>query len=1132
MTTRSRHSLYVFAILLSQIPISCTRKSKTPETHTTVATNASAMLTPAVANPARAKCGKPALLNISSQKRNVMTAGGRSAGDVVEGSYFVHWGTEAGLAQNTIWCSIIDSKGNLWFGTNGAGASKFDGAAFETLNTQNGLVQNSVRGITEDSKGNIWFCTQNGLSLNNGTLIKNYLNKVSVLCAMEDRDGSLLIGTFKDGVFRYDGKGFSRYPVTSETGKPITSVRCIMRDSKDRLWFGTDSSGAIMCNKSTFVSYSRESGHLASNVVYSIIEDSRGNIWFGTDGGGVTQYLAKENEFITDTAGQGGLSHSKIHIIKEAHDGKIWIGTYGGGLAMYDPKTSPAHHKSYRVFRQVNGFDDDRINSIVEDKYGNLWIGTYSKGVIEYRGGVFKSYGFKQGMNDNIVYAITTDHAGNIWLGLEALGIVKYDHKTFTNYPIEKTIWSACSDSKHNLWFGTRSGGVIKYDGKAFYEYNVAQKLSSSTVWSILEDRQGNMWFGTKEGACRLANDTFHVYNKASGFTNDDVYDIFQDSDNAIWFATKSEGVYKLDGSKVYHLTSDIGLAGDNVYDINQDKDGHILVGTDKGISRIFQDFTTTGLKTRVVNYSISEGLPDNFIRHVIPKGDKVFASTNKGVVIFDANFALDSNKKLQNIKVYNTQTGYPIRSINPGQSSMLVDDNQVVWFGDMNIGLCRLAYRDIFRIKNAPRVTIEQIKLSEQTVPWHILNTRGNNAEEELASELYFSARKFSDSECNVLLQKYEGIHFSGLMRFYEVPENLTLPYTQNNITIKFNCIEVSRHNLVRYKYKLEGYDKEWSPIVDKQEASFGNIPEGAYAFKVKACSPDGTWGADTIFRFTVSPPWYRTLWAYLGYVVSGLILMVGTAIGYGRWRTATYRQRQKELEQTVEERTQEVLLQKQEAEKQFQRSEGLLLNILPQEVAQELKETGGAKARLYKNVTVLFTDFAGFTNISERLTAEELVRDLDYFFQNFDEIIYRNNAEKIKTIGDSYMAVGGLPMENETHAEDVVRAGLEIRDFIAAENKRRSEAGLEVFNIRIGINSGEVVAGIVGSKKYAYDIWGDTVNVASRMESSGEPQTVNISESTYLLVRDKFQCVSRGPVMAKRKGLINMYFVLDLKP
>jgi class 3 adenylate cyclase len=226
------------------------------------------------------------------------------------------------------------------------------------------------------------------------------------------------------------------------------------------------------------------------------------------------------------------------------------------------------------------------------------------------------------------------------------------------------------------------------------------------------------------------------------------------------------------------------------------------------------------------------------------------------------------------------------------------------------------------------------------------------------------------------------------------------------------------------------------------------------------------------------------------------------------------------RELEQLVHERTEQLRYERD-------RSEELLLNILPHEVAEELKAKGEAEAKLMEHVTVLFTDFKGFTQMSELVTPKELVKDLHECFSAFDNICQKHGLEKIKTIGDAYMAAGGLPTPNTTHAIDTVKVALEMAEFIAEGKARKIANGRPYFEIRIGIHTGPVVAGIVGVKKFQYDIWGDTVNTASRMESSGEVGRVNISETTYQLVKNEFTCEYRGEVEAKGKGKMGMYFV-----
>jgi class 3 adenylate cyclase len=219
-----------------------------------------------------------------------------------------------------------------------------------------------------------------------------------------------------------------------------------------------------------------------------------------------------------------------------------------------------------------------------------------------------------------------------------------------------------------------------------------------------------------------------------------------------------------------------------------------------------------------------------------------------------------------------------------------------------------------------------------------------------------------------------------------------------------------------------------------------------------------------------------------------------------------------------------------KQIIEEEKERSDKLLLNILPEETAQELKEKGRVKAKKYEAVTVLFTDFKGFTTYSENLSPEALVETVDFYFSKFDTIIEKHSLEKIKTIGDAYMCAGGLHDNEKDHASRMVLAAMEIASFVE-ETKNDIKASDLTFDIRIGINTGPVVAGVVGTHKFAYDIWGDAVNVASRMESNSEAGKINISENTYELIKENYDCAFRGEIEVKNRGSLKMYFVEGIK-
>ena len=256
--------------------------------------------------------------------------------------------------------------------------------------------------------------------------------------------------------------------------------------------------------------------------------------------------------------------------------------------------------------------------------------------------------------------------------------------------------------------------------------------------------------------------------------------------------------------------------------------------------------------------------------------------------------------------------------------------------------------------------------------------------------------------------------------------------------------------------------------------------------------------------------------------YRLGGLLAVVLFVI-FGSW---LYGRR---LNRRLAAQNRKIETQKQEIEAERSRAEGLLLNILPGEVAEELKSKGAATPRHYTSVSVLFTDFQGFTKIASAMPPAALVEELNEFFLAFDEICEQHGLEKIKTIGDSFMCAGGLPVENSTHPQDAVRAALEMLAFIHKKNLKNTALGKPEWPVRIGIHTGEVVSGVVGSKKFAYDIWGDTVNVASRMESNCPVGNVNISEATYRLLNQSFVCEYRGEVEVKNKGRMGMYLVKE---
>jgi class 3 adenylate cyclase len=348
--------------------------------------------------------------------------------------------------------------------------------------------------------------------------------------------------------------------------------------------------------------------------------------------------------------------------------------------------------------------------------------------------------------------------------------------------------------------------------------------------------------------------------------------------------------------------------------------------------------------------------------------------------------------------------------------------------------------------------------------------------------------------------------------------PSKEKLPWRENNLRFEFAAPFYEEPSAVEYQVRLEGSDNDWSAWSHETSRDYTHLPEGSYRFRVRARTPHGAISEDATAALGVLPPWYRTWWAYFLYAVFGAF----TVWGIVRLRTRQLEASMHKLEGIVEERTVEVRRQRDEIQVQEQRSQSLLLNILPAKVADELKTTGTVQPVGFDDVTVCFTDFVGFTLSSERMAPGYLVSALNEYFTLFDEIIDRYGLEKLKTIGDSYMFASGLPEKRGSHAVDAVLAALEMVEVVKELGARDDGTG---WNIRIGLHSGPVIAGVVGIRKFAFDIWGNTVNFAARMESSGVPGHVNMSEHTRSLTHGLIDCKARGHIRTKEGREVPMF-------
>ncbi len=346
---------------------------------------------------------------------------------------------------------------------------------------------------------------------------------------------------------------------------------------------------------------------------------------------------------------------------------------------------------------------------------------------------------------------------------------------------------------------------------------------------------------------------------------------------------------------------------------------------------------------------------------------------------------------------------------------------------------------------------------------------------------------------------------------------KRVAIPYARNSIRFLVLSTDFNTESSPMFQHRLNGLQQNWSDWTENASIEFRGLSRGRYDLLVRSKDIYGSVSESDSFSFRIKPAFYFSWYAILFY----LLLIILMFIAYQKWRSIKHGKERFRLEEIILVRTEALIKEKE-------KTENLLANILPKKTSDELKLKGKATSSKFKMVTVLFADIEGFTKIAEQMNPDRLIDELDHFYFQFDSVVEKYNIEKIKTIGDAYMAAGGIPVKNRTNPVEVILAAMEMQHFMIGLKDTKAD----IWDLRIGIHSGSVIAGVVGQKKFSYDIWGDTVNTASRMESSGQIGKINISASTYHLVKEFFDCDFRGKMPVKYKGDIAMYFVDRIKP
>ena len=353
---------------------------------------------------------------------------------------------------------------------------------------------------------------------------------------------------------------------------------------------------------------------------------------------------------------------------------------------------------------------------------------------------------------------------------------------------------------------------------------------------------------------------------------------------------------------------------------ITEDFQGNLWFATQAGLSCLIKSTKTDSLQ--FINYTTANGLPDNYVTQILAlKDHKIIVGTNNGIAIFNPVASLIKKDKLAELELFTVSKNFPVRDVNVGQNAIFQDKDGIIWIGtgDDKTSLVRLDYNLIQRDTKIATPQIQSIKINEQTIDWYSLKEveSSNTTIDSLTTtqqQITTYGKLLSNQELDSVQKQYEGIKFTSITPFYQVPQNLILPYNHNSITIEFNASDLSKNFMINYQYILEGYDKNWSPVLKKSEAIFGNINEGDYVFKLKAQSSNGIWSEPLLFKIKVLPPFYRTAWAYLLYMISICIAFKYII----KWRLSASKKQQLELENTVAERTADVVKQKEIAERQ----------------------------------------------------------------------------------------------------------------------------------------------------------------------------------------------------------------------
>ena len=783
---------------------------------------------------------------------------------------------DQGLSSSYVMDIVEDSRGNLWVSTWATGVSMYNGRSFTNFDNSSGLNSNYVWSIFEDSKGNIWFGYDGaGVSMYDGHHFTSFnaedgLSGDLVNKIIEDERNNMWFAT-NNGLTKYDGENF--YVYQTQNGLKSNMIRDISMGSNNRLLIATDNGFSIF-DGVVFTHYTQADG-LPTNDLSVIFEDSEENIWLGTGEKGVTMF---DGYTFFSFDQRHGLSGNSINHIMEDSYGHIWIGTANNGISIYN-------RTSFTQITKSQGLSSNSIRSIYEDSDLNIWLGTHG-GLNKYNERSFQNFTDEQGLGGLIVRGICEDKYGNLWFG-HSNGASKYDGQKYEHYTIneglgDNVIRAIIQDQNGNLWFGTNGGGATFYDGENFIQYRAENGLLSDIVLAMYEDSNGDMWFGTYgAGAVRFDGTHFYQLGYEQGLNNPIVRSICEDANGNMWFGTNGGGLEKYDGKYITHYTTKEGLANNSVLSLMPDTQGNLWVGTEGGGLNVMSNQQIMTIDTR-------NGLSNNIIWSIVEDYENnIWVGTEKGLNVIEVNGPNEID-----ITTFGKLDG--LKGIDFYPNAVCLDSDNKLWWGTGR-ALAMLDLEKYERQVSAPTVSFTDIRIDQSFVDFREL------MESNKSGELY--------EHEELPARQLEKIKYDSILRFSNFPSNLEIPYDLNHLTFHFSANDWTAPHKIKYQYKLEGAGNEWHTLTDDNKVVYSYLPEGDYVFHLRAIGEAKIWSETLKFNITVSPPWWRTIWAYMSYfALAILIIILITTV-----RTKNLIHQRKLLEKLVYDRTQEVVKQKE---------------------------------------------------------------------------------------------------------------------------------------------------------------------------------------------------------------------------